>query len=87
MAAEMKTVIKVALALTITVSPTVLSASCNTFESIQKTLSARGCQYLGPTTNSKGTVYTWVCSHRNGDEYKDYKKKDGKFCYVGSEVI
>ena len=75
------------LAIAIFVSPYAMGSSCNTFDKINRTLTERGCQYLGPTTNSKGTVYTWVCSHPNGDEYRDFKKKDGKFCYVGSEVI
>jgi hypothetical protein len=68
-------------------APYAISANCNTFQEIDKALTDRGCQYLGPTTNAKNTVYTWVCSHPRGDEYRDYVKKNGQFCYIGSEII
>ena len=83
----MNAIKKALLVMSLSVASTATGASCNTFERIHKTLSDRGCQYLGPTTNKDGTVYTWVCSHPRGDEYRDFKKKDGKYCFVGSEVI
>ena len=51
------------------------------------TFADRGCRYLCPTTNSDGTVYTWVCSHSDGEEYRDFRQKNGQLYFVGSEVL
>jgi len=61
--------------------------SCSSIHKVQTTLSGMGCQYLGPNMKGKRRIYTWVCSHRNGDEYRDFVEKNGELCFIGSEVL
>lgn len=84
----MKITSSVALAIFWIVGLSGCGENCQSFSSLQQKYADKACAYMPAHIDSKGRrIHTWVCSSQSGDDYFDWRERDGRLCYSSKESL